>query len=166
MARARLAVNIRSMETADLPAITAAEQRMFSHPWTEGIFREELAAPNRRYFVAEEDGIAGYAGLMMIERDAHVTNIAVIPEYRRRGVATKLMLEVVEAALSAGAQHLTLEVRMSNTDAQALYRRFGLAPVGVRRGYYDGEDALIMWALDIDTPGYRDRLDAIREGVE
>jgi ribosomal-protein-alanine N-acetyltransferase len=138
---------------------------VFPHPWTEGIFREELAAPNRQYFVAEDDELAGYAGLMMIEGDAHVTNIAVVPEHRRRGIATKLMLEVVEAALAAGAQHLTLEVRVSNRDAQDLYRRFGLAPVGVRRGYYDGEDALIMWALDIDTPGYRERLDAIREGI-
>ncbi len=73
------------------------------------------------------------------------------------------MLELADAALAANAAHLTLEVRVSNLAARRLYERFGFEPVGVRKNYYRTEDALVMWATDIDTPEYRDRLDAIRE---
>jgi ribosomal-protein-alanine N-acetyltransferase len=71
------------------------------------------------------------------------------------------MLRLVSAALEAGARSLTLEVRVSNAAAQALYRRFGMAPVGVRKAYYVDEDALIMWAHEIDSDEYAQRLDAI-----
>jgi ribosomal-protein-alanine N-acetyltransferase len=73
------------------------------------------------------------------------------------------MIELVTRGVEAGASALTLEVRVSNEPAKALYRRFGLAPAGVRRGYYepDGEDALIMWAHDIDAEDYRSRIDAL-----
>ncbi|HEY2214204.1 MAG TPA: GNAT family N-acetyltransferase, partial [Acidimicrobiales bacterium] len=81
-------------------------------------------------------------------------------DYRRQGVATTLLMDGIATLLPAGIKHLTLEVAAGNEAAQSLYRRFGFAPVGVRKGYYQvsGEDALIMWAYDIDTPEYAERL--------
>jgi ribosomal-protein-alanine N-acetyltransferase len=71
---------------------------------------------------------------------------------------------LVEGALEAGAEHVTLEVRVGNLDARRLYSRFGFAPVGIRKGYYTDDDALIMWVTDADAPQYRARLRELREG--
>lgn len=158
---------IRPMEPADLDRVLALERAVYPQPWTEGIFRDELAAPGRIYLVADVDGeLAGFAGMMVVAEDGHVTNIAVDPSRRRGGVATRLVLELVDRGLAAGARHLTLEVRASNRSAQRLYTRFGMAPVGVRKDYYVDEDALIMWATDIDRPEYAARIAAIRAALE
>jgi ribosomal-protein-alanine N-acetyltransferase len=101
-----------------------------------------------------------------VEEDAHVTTLAVDPNVRRRRLGTRLMLELVDIALERGAKHLTLEVRMSNASAQALYQRFGFAPVGLRKNYYRDEDALVMWAIDIDTDEYAERIIGIRRSLE
>ena len=77
-----------------------------------------------------------------------------------------IMLVLVATALARGARHLTLEVRVSNVAAQALYRRFGFAPVGLRKNYYRNEDAMVMWATDIDRDDYQERLGCIAEGLE
>jgi ribosomal-protein-alanine N-acetyltransferase len=76
------------------------------------------------------------------------------------------MLALVEAALGIGARHLTLEVRASNRGAQELYRRFGFAPVGVRKNYYKDEDAIVMWATDVDTADYAERIGSLRSDME
>ena len=115
---------------------------------------------------AEEGGaIVGYGGLLVVGEDTHIVTLAVEPGTRGQGLGTRLMLRLAEEALRAGAAHLTLEVRVSNQPAQSLYRRFGFETVGLRRHYYRDEDALIMWALDIDSEGYRRRLTEIREGL-
>ena len=88
------------------------------------------------------------------------------PEARNRGIATRLFLDLAEGALDDGAEHLTLEVRMSNLDARRLYSGFGFAPVGIRKDYYVDEDALIMWATDIDADEYQARIATIREGLD
>lgn len=153
---------IRPMDDTDLDRVLALERAIYPEPWSEGIFRDELAMSGRAYLVAEVEGVVvGFAGLMLVEADGHITTVTVDPDWRRRRLATRLMMALVELALVAGARHLTLEVRASNRSAQRLYSRFGLAPVGVRKGYYGDEDALIMWATDIDRPPYRARLDAI-----
>jgi ribosomal-protein-alanine N-acetyltransferase len=114
-----------------------------------------------------DDGeILGYGGLMLIEEDAHITTLAVVPGFRRLRLGTRLLLTLVERAVGGGARHLTLEVRATNTDAQRLYERFGFAPVGKRKGYYAGEDAIVMWALDIDAEEYSLRLGEIRSELE
>ncbi len=155
---------IREMATADVPVVALLERQVYPQPWSARVFYDELARPDRRYFVAEtEDGIVGYGGLMLVEDDAHITTVAVVPEARQRGVGKRLMLRLVEAALDTGARHLTLEVRVSNVGARELYRRFGFAPVGLRKHYYRDEDALIMWAIDVDEETYRERLASIRE---
>jgi ribosomal-protein-alanine N-acetyltransferase len=122
----------------------------------------ELALRSTRaYTVATVDGgVVGYSGLMLSGEDAHVTTLAVDPEWHRRGIGTRLLLGMARTAVERGTRHLTLEVRVTNDPAQALYRKFGFAPAGVRKNYYveTNEDALVMWANDIDSADYGRRL--------
>ena len=162
----RVGLTYRSMEPADLDAVTALEQVTYATPWSEQVFRAELAQTDRIYLLAEDDGaLAGYAGLMLVGDEAHVTTVAVDDAWRGKRVGTGLMMRLIDGAIHNGASHLTLEVRASNVIAQDLYRRFGMAPVGVRKNYYQNEDALIMWAHDINGSEYGERLSQIREGL-
>jgi ribosomal-protein-alanine N-acetyltransferase len=104
--------------------------------------------------------VVGYSGLMLVGEDAHVTTIAVDPAWQQHQVGRRLMLNIARDARERGARHLTLEVRVSNEPAQKLYRTFGFRPAGIRKGYYveTNEDALVMWADDIDQTDYLDRL--------
>ena len=161
------APTIRRMRKRDLPAVLRLEQEIYPTPWSPGVFREELSLLNRHYVVIEDEGaVVGYGGLLLVAEDAHVTTIAIDPAARRRRFGTRLMLALVEAAWAAGARHLTLEVRVSNEAARRLYQRFGFAPVGVRKDYYRDEDALVMWATDIDTEEYHARIDAVRASMD
>lgn len=159
---------IRPMTPRDIPGVVALEQAVYPEPWSVGVFHDELSQSNRAYFVAEDEQgvVAGYGGLLLVEDDAHITTLAVSPEARRGRLGTRLMLALVQRALGAGARHLTLELRTSNAAARRLYDRFGFAPVGLRKDYYRDEDALVMWAIDIDAAEYGVRLDAIRRSLE
>ena len=161
------ALTIRPIVADDLDAVLEMERAIYPQPWSLPIFVDELRQPGRVYAVALVDGaLVGYGGVMLVVDDAHVTTLAVDPAARRHRIGTRLMLHLVERVLEMGAQHLTLEVRMSNRGAQRLYSRFGMAPVGVRKAYYVDEDALIMWATDIDGDEYVERLDGIRRHLE
>jgi [ribosomal protein S18]-alanine N-acetyltransferase len=153
---------IREMDEADLDAVLAIEVASAPHPWTAGVFADELAqGGSRRYVVAiENDRVVGFCGLLIAVDEGHITNVAVDPTARRRGYAMALMLVVVRQAIAKSLRALTLEVRVSNKAAITLYQRFGFAPGGVRPRYYpdNNEDALIMWAHDIDTAEYGIRL--------
>jgi ribosomal-protein-alanine N-acetyltransferase len=157
----------RSMTLADIPVVLELERVIYPQPWSEGIFRDELGRPDRIYIVAERGGvIIGFAGLMLVDEDAHVTTLAVKPDARQLGLGTHLMLQLIDAGLGMGARNLTLEVRASNRGAQRLYERFGMASVGVRKHYYRDDDAVIMWVTDIDEPEYAERLSSIRAALE
>jgi ribosomal-protein-alanine N-acetyltransferase len=96
---------------------------------------------------------------MFVVGDAHVTNIAVAVDRQRTGIATRMLAELAWEAINRGCDAMTLEVRVSNTGAQALYRRFGFVPAGVRQRYYENtEDAIVMWCHDIGEADYGDRL--------
>ena len=169
-------VRIEPMRRRHLRGVLRIEQESNPRPWSLSLFLSELRYTDSRVYLVARSGldIVGYAGLMLVAGDGHVTNVGVAAEHRRHGIATRLMLELARRAIAEGAVALTLEVRVSNTAAQELYRRFGFSPAGVRKNYYaphakpsgpapsgapDGtEDALIMWAEDIDTPAYRARL--------
>lgn len=153
---------VRPLTAGDLHAVVVMEEANQVSPWSEGVFRDELAAENRVYLVADDGGVIGFGGVMMVGDEAHVTNLLVAPDSRRRGVGLGLMMGLIEAALDAGARHLTLEVRSKNEAARAMYAVLGLAPVGVRKDYYGDDDALILWAHDIDSDQYRVRLEALR----
>lgn len=160
-------VRIRGMTVADIPIVAALERVVYPQPWSMRVFYDELALDSRTYIVAElGDRIVAYAGLLIVAEDAHVTTVAVDPEARQRRVGTHLMLHLVDRALASGARHLTLEVRVSNEAARQMYERFGFSPVGLRKNYYRDEDALVMWAIDIDTDDYAARLSAIRTSLE
>lgn len=163
---ADLIVHIGTMRRRHLRSVMRIEALVYPHPWSRGIFLSELGqVPKARHYVtARISGeVVGYAGLMFTGDDAHVTTIAVDPDWQRSRVATRLMLHLTREAVARGCTSLTLEVRASNEGAQELYRRFGFAPAGIRRNYYaeQGEDALVMWAHDIDGAEFRSRLAAI-----
>jgi ribosomal-protein-alanine N-acetyltransferase len=104
---------------------------------------------------------------MLVLEDAHVTTIAVDPAWHRHQIGTRLLHTLATAGIERGAENLTLEVRVGNEPAQALYRRFGFAPAGIRKGYYQetNEDALVMWSNDVHTPEYAQRLAAVASGI-
>lgn len=179
-------VRVGPMRRRHLRGVLRIEELANPRPWSLSLFLSELRYTESRAYLIARIGtdIVGYAGLMLMAGDGHVTNVGVDPSHRRQGIATRLMLELVRRGLDEGAEALTLEVRVSNHAAQELYRRFGFVPAGVRKGYYPpgakqphrpgphepepadaNEDALIMWATDIDTPDYRARLASIEQDL-
>ncbi len=157
-------VTITPMRRRHLPAVLAIEAQVYPKPWSSALFEDELDRPGRAYLVARVGStVVGYAGVLLLADDGHVATVAVEPERQGTGIATRLLLELVRTAVDLGANQLTLEVRVSNTRAQALYRRFGFAPAGARKAYYadNGEDALVMWAHDVQAPDYGARLAAM-----
>ncbi len=160
-------LSLHQMHRRDLKAVLEIEKRVFPEPWSATIFGSELALRHGRSYRVARLGrrIVGYRGLMLTGEEAHVTTIAVAPEFQRRGVATVLLLDAVQVSIESGADQLSLEVAFSNQAAQALYRRFGMAPVGVRKGYYQmtGEDAYVMFAYGIGAPEYAQRIAALEE---
>lgn len=160
-------VGLRSMLPGDIESAHDLEQRVYPQAWSRQVFVDELEQPNRHYVVVEIDGdFVGYGGVMIVGDEAHITTVVVDPAHRQSRVGTRLMLALIDHALGSGAEALTLEVRVSNEAAQALYRRFGMAPVGVRKQYYRDEDALIMWVHDIVGDTYTDRLTTIKATVQ
>lgn len=151
--------SIREMVLADVDQAVALEAANQPNPWSKGVFREELAAPGRIYLAAEDGGLIGFGGVMVVGEEAHISNLLVDPARRGEGLGRRLMVGLIQSAVELGAKSLTLEVRSKNEAALGLYESLGLAPVGVRPGYYGDDDALILWAHDIDDPGFVEALE-------
>jgi len=164
-----LSVTIQPMRRRHIRAVLRIEQQVYPRPWSSSLFLSELALrATRAYYVARVGReLVGYAGLMMTLDEGHVTTIAVDPRRHRAKIGTRLLLVLARDAIARGATALTLEVRMSNTGAQDMYRRFGFEPVGVRKNYYQevNEDALVMWANEVDQPAYAALLSSIERTV-
>jgi ribosomal-protein-alanine N-acetyltransferase len=162
-------VTLAPMRRRHLRAVLRIEEQAVHRSWSLGLFMNELAMKgSRRYVVAKVSGqVVGFAGLLFSGPDGHVTTISVDPAWQGHRVGTRLLLVLARAAVEQGSENLTLEVRAGNEPAIRLYRRFGFAPAGIRRGYYAeiGEDALVMWAHEIDGDDYRRRLDAIEAAM-
>jgi len=162
-------VHILPMRRRHVRHVLRIEQQVYPRPWSASLFHSELALRSTRAYYIARIGrdLVGYAGLMMTVDDGHVTTIAVDPEWHRHKIGTRLLLVLAREAISRGAASLTLEVRMSNRAAQELYRQFGFAPVGVRKNYYQevNEDALVMWAHEVDRPEYAGLLDGIERSL-
>jgi len=141
---------IRPMTMEDIPIIVAIEEVSFPIPWTAESFISELKDNYlARYYCLELDGkVIGYMGLWIVMGEAHITNVAIWPGCRGEGWGEYLIRRVMHSMFSAGVMRLTLEVRVSNTNAQQLYTKLGFKPAGVRKKYYSDnqEDAIIMWA--------------------
>lgn len=142
-------IEIDLMRVEDLEEVLEIEKRSFTNPWSKYAFLSELNE-NRfaTYIVIRTDAkIVGYGGMWIIFDEAHVTNVAVLPEYRGMGIGELIMRTLIDLAKKRGAIKMTLEVRKSNHIAQNLYTKLGFQPTGIRRGYYsdNNEDAIIMW---------------------
>ena len=141
-------VDIRRLQLRDLGAIEEIERVSYPTPWSRSMFASELAKPTSICLGAfEGDRLVGYIVNSRYVDAWHVMNVAVDPERQRRGIATQLLEKLFEVTRDDERRGYTLEVRVSNTDAIALYEKLGFEPRGVRRGYYtdNREDALIMW---------------------
>ena len=164
-----LVVHIVPMRRRHLRSVLRIEAQVYARPWSLSLFVSELALrTTRAYYVARVNGVlCGYAGLMVTEEDGHITTLAVDPAWHRKKIGTRLLLVQAREAVRRGATSLTLEVRVGNTGAQEMYRSFGFRPAGIRKNYYveTNEDALVMWAHDVDTPDYRRRLEEIEAGI-
>lgn len=143
-------VKIRRMTWLDVEEVTQVEEASFSIPWTKDAFMNEMLRNEQAiYFVAVHDKrVVGFVGVWQIVDEGHITNIAVLPEFRGQGIGNQLLAELVAFAKSKGLVGLTLEVRVSNDGAQKLYEQFGFMQAGRRRRYYqdNNEDAYIYWA--------------------
>jgi ribosomal-protein-alanine N-acetyltransferase len=139
-------VTIRALTYSDLPQVIAIERRAFASPWSLSMFVLELSRPSGIHLAAIRGGaLVGYLICARYDEAYHVMTIAVDPDHRRAGIASTLLDAVIERA--GEDANYTLEVRVSNRGAIALYERFGFRGVGTRPRYYadNGEDALIMW---------------------
>ncbi len=167
---------IEPMKRAHLSEVMAIDAQCYPIPWSREVYESELArTDDRLYVIARPDRVAGeanskslgprrvagHAGVAFEENEAHITTVTVAPDCRGQGIGARLFL-----ALALAARHrntsLALEVAADNPSAQSLYRRFGLAPVGIQRGYYKNmglsPDAVVMRADNIHQPDYADRL--------
>lgn len=157
---------IEAMNLGDLPEVVEIERLSFSAPWPAYAFEHELTA-NRlaRYVVARlDDRVVGFAGIWLMVDEAHITTFGVHPDTRRSGVGRQLLLRLFDLALELGATRMTLEVRVSNTAAQALYASLGFRVAGRRPAYYsdDREDAFIMTTPELATPAMSSVVSAAR----
>lgn len=142
-------VKIVPMAAEHLDRLEQLERMCFSRPWSKKMLAEELDNQCAAFLVAvepETEQPVGYAGLLVVADEGYITNVAVFPEYRRRGVAAQLLSVFENFARGSHLAFLTLEVRPSNTAAIALYESFGFRQAGRRKNYYDlpKEDALIL----------------------
>jgi ribosomal-protein-alanine N-acetyltransferase len=142
-------LELRRLELSDVEAIERIERASYRTPWSRSMFASELAKPSSHSFGAidEQGELVGYLVLSRYVDAWHVMNVAVAPERRRQGIASALLRRLLEVTKDDPLRGYTLEVRVSNVGAIALYERFGFVARGVRRGYYtdNREDALIMW---------------------
>ena len=140
-------ITIGNASEALLPQIQRIEQQSFSVPWTEQMLRMQLA-PDSHVFLtaATPDGVVGYIGMMYVLDEGYISNVAVRPDFRRRGVADALLRELETRARTLRLSFLTLEVRESNAPAISLYEKHGYHIAGRRKNYYEkpAEDALLM----------------------
>lgn len=146
-------MNIRRMTLDDLAQVVAIDKASFSLPWPERSFRFEISDNSAsRAWVAEEDGkVVGAIVAWLLVDEAHIATIATHPDFRRRGIASKLLSHALRMMMNEGALTSVLEVRESNLAAQEMYRKFGFEESGRRPRYYkdNSEDAILMTLRDL-----------------
>ncbi|MDQ2888748.1 MAG: ribosomal protein S18-alanine N-acetyltransferase, partial [Chloroflexota bacterium] len=127
--------------------------------------------PNRPAVTTSSPDLAsiiGFAGLWLMVDEAHITTIAMHPDFRQRGLGEFLLVSLIDTAYEIGARWVTLEVRVSNSVAQSLYRKYGFHQAGVRHRYYSDnqEDALIMWTDEINSPAYKQKFQELKSALQ
>jgi len=145
-------IDIREMTEEDLDEVVQIERMSFPSPWSRALFERERLTPFAKAFIAREippDRVVGYLFFWLVSSEMHILNLAVHPELRQGGIATRLLRFGIDYCRKNGVKEFTLEVRRSNYRAIALYRRFQFQPWGIRPRYYSdsGEDAIVMGLL-------------------
>jgi ribosomal-protein-alanine N-acetyltransferase len=163
-------IDITKMRRRHLRKVLGIESLVYPRPWSASLFLAEMSQRSTRtYIVARNrNEVIGYAGMMYTGQEAHVTNIAVDPDWHGNKVGTRLLLTIITEAIARGAKTISLEVRVSNDVAQSMYEKFGFSVAGVRKGYYieTNEDAFIMVVDDALSTGYRLQLQEIRRELD
>lgn len=144
---------VNKMSVIDIEEVLIIESLCFTLPWSRQSFLDELMFNKfAHYHIARSNDTAiGYSGLWKVLDEGHITNIAVHPDYRRLGIGSRLIQNMLDYCTGQNITSLTLEVRKSNTAAQSMYKKFGFIEAGMRKSYYsdNNEDAIIMWKNDI-----------------
>lgn len=137
---------IRNMTLEDIQAVAEIEKQCFSLAWSEKSFRDSIVRDDTIFLVCEDKDITGYIGMYLCFDEASITNVAVSPEYRKKGYGELLVMAAKEAAKATGAGAILLEVRVSNEPAISLYKKLGFEELGIRKKFYEHpvEDAIIM----------------------
>ncbi len=140
-------IKIDKFEEKYVEGVHEIEKACFTTHWSINSFRGELENPNAHYFVAIiDDKVVGYGGMWYIINEAHITNIAVDPNYQKKGVASEILKAIIKKSHELEIIGVTLEVRESNEAALKLYEKFGFENEGIRKNYYENnENAIIMW---------------------
>ena len=140
-------IEICEMTHSDIEEVVAIEEESFSTPWSNKSFEDSLKLPYGKFYVARTEGkVVGYVGLYLVGEEGDITNVAVLSQYRRKGIAGKLIEKVINYAKENEINCINLEVRPSNSSAIKLYEKYGFDELGKRKNFYSKptEDALIM----------------------
>lgn len=153
-------ITVKAMQKADIDSVFEIEAKSYgNHHWSKDAFYSEVKNRVAKYYTAKDDKdvIMGYIGTWHIVDEAHITTLAVHPEYRRQHVADALIVKSLKDCYNEFIKYITLEVRVSNIPAIKLYEKYGFKSLGTRKGYYqdNNEDALIMWTENIFSDGYK-----------
>lgn len=144
-----MTITLRRASFKDAGAMSELDKLCFPSPWSKNAFEEEFSQNPFSFYVVAEDQekLLGYGGLWEIGNEGHITNFAVHPEYRKKGIGTAILQKLLELTEDRGISEYTLEVRPSNKEARGLYEKFGFKLGGLRKEYYSDnrEDALILW---------------------
>lgn len=164
-------IRIKEAELSDLNDIIEIEAVSYGpHHWSYEAFEAEFKNNLARYTCAvnENGRVLGYIGLWCIVDEAHITTLAVHPDFRKQNVAKSLILDMFDFCYKEKIKYVTLEVRVSNIPAQKLYEKFGFLSLGMRKQYYqdNGEDAIIMWTKNIFDKNNRDIILNIKNELE
>ena len=137
---------VRRMTIEDIQAVVEIEKKCFSSPWSEKSFQDSISREDTIFLVCEEGSITGYIGMYISFDEASITNVAVSPEFRKKGYGEQLVAEAKLAAKESNAESIFLEVRVSNEPAISLYKKMGFEELGIRKKFYEHpvEDAIIM----------------------
>lgn len=163
-------ITFSEMRPAHIDHVVEIEKASFPTPWSRQSFSYEVLNNSfARYIVAlNGERVVGYAGMWLILDEAHITNLAVHPDFRRKSVGRALMLEIMRLAFVSGVLRIMLEVRPSNMPARHLYSSLGFYEQGLRRRYYtdNGEDAIIMWRDSLFTADASKKSNRVLGGSE
>lgn len=144
-----MCITIDLMKEEDIDGLLAVSSLSFSDSWSKASYIQELSNPVAKYFIAKTDNkVVGFAGTWIVLDEGHITNIAVHPDFRGKGIASKLLVELINyCSNNHGCIAYTLEVRSGNKAARGLYEKYNFKEAGIRKGYYEDnkEDAVLMW---------------------